>query len=231
MRIPIISLCLFVSTLVASQTINQLDANGKRDGIWKKYFDDTKILRYEGEFSHGKEIGLFKFYKNVADKASLTATKQFNEKDTKAYVIFYTSMGKVVSEGEMNGKMYVGAWKYYQKTSNKLLTLENYNESGLLDGDRFVYYENGQVAEIKHYENGKLQGKSVWYSENNVVLKEFVYANDQLHGPSKYYNSKGELIIEGQYKNDKKSGIWNYYEGGKLTNEKDFTYYSKPKKK
>ena len=127
--------------------------------------------------------------------------------------------------------MYIGSWKYYQKTSNKLLTLENYNTEGNLYGDRFVYYENGQIAEIKHYNNGKLEGTSIEYSENNVVLKEFVYVNDQLHGPSKYYNSKGELIIEGLYKNDKKTGIWKYYEDGKLTDEKDFTYYPKLKKK
>ena len=104
-------------TLLFAQTINQLDENGLRHGIWKKYFDDTTILSYEGEFNHGKEIGIFKYYKNIENKASLTATKQFNEANNQAYVTFYSSKGKVISEGTMAGKLYIGAWKYYQKTN------------------------------------------------------------------------------------------------------------------
>ena len=62
MKFIYLSLVLLVTTLVSSQEINQLDSNGKRHGIWKKTFEDTNILRYEGEFFHGKERGLFKFY-------------------------------------------------------------------------------------------------------------------------------------------------------------------------
>ena len=227
MKKVFVLLFLVEVTLVSAQTINQFDSEGLRHGIWKKYYDNTTILRYEGEFNHGKEIGLFKYYKNVDKKASLTATKQFNETDNKAYVTFYTSKGKVVSEGEMAGKLYIGEWKYYQKNSKKLLTLENYDSEGLLDGDRFVYYENGQVAEKQFYIHGKLDGPSFWYSEKNVVLKEFQYVNGELHGVSKFYNPKGDLILEGNYKQGKKHGIWKTYENEKLIEEKDFTY--KPK--
>ncbi len=216
-----------LTSLTFAQNINQFDANGKRHGIWKKTFDGTKVLRYEGEFLHGKETGLFKFYKNIKKKAVLTATKQFNKTDNIAYVTFLSSRGKLISEGKMDRKKYIGEWKYYQKRNDNLLTLENYNTKGILEGERFVYYENGQIAEKQFYKNGKLDGVSVWYSEKNVVLKEFIYENGELHGASKYYNPKGELITEGQYKKGKKHGIWKYYENGELINEKDFTY--KPK--
>ncbi len=231
MKTTIVTFFMFIAHLVLGQNINQFDANGKRDGVWKKYFDNTKVLRYEGEFSHGKEIGLFKFYKNIDNKASLTATKQFNSTNNKAYVTFYTSMGKVISEGEMDGKTYIGEWKYYQKTSKNLLTLENYDEAGNLDGNRFVYYNNGQIAEKQDYKHGKLNGTSVWYSPNNTVLKEFIYVDGELDGVSKYYDSKGNLIIEGRYKNGKKHGIWNYYEDGKLVEKKDFTHIQRGSKK
>jgi antitoxin component YwqK of YwqJK toxin-antitoxin module len=223
-------LFLLVSASATSQNINQFDANGKRHGIWKKDFDGTNIIRYEGEFLHGKEIGLFKFYKNINKNAVLTATKQFNSTDNKAEVKFFASTGKLVSEGFMDGKLYVGSWKYYQKNSNELLTLEHYDDLGMLDGERFVYYPSGQMAEKQNYKEGQLHGVSKWYSESNVVLKEFVYENDLLHGPSKIYNLNGELIIDGVYKQDKKHGIWKYYENGKLKEEKDFTVTSKHKK-
>ncbi|GAA4811809.1 toxin-antitoxin system YwqK family antitoxin [Litoribaculum gwangyangense] len=214
-------------TFVLAQDINQFDTQGKRHGIWQKKFDGTKVIRYEGEFLHGKEIGVFKFYKNIKNKAVLTATKEFNENDNIAYVKFLASNGKVISEGKMNGKTYIGTWKYYQKNSDKLLTLEEYNGNGQLVGKRLVYYPNGQIAEEQNYTDGKLNGVSKWFSEKNIVLKEYYYVNGELHGMSKFYNSKGELITEGEYKRGKKDGMWKFYENGKLIEEKDFTY--KPK--
>ncbi len=224
-------LLLFTRLSISAQSINQFDADGKRHGIWRKTFDDTTIIRYQGEFFHGKEIGLFKFYKNIKKKAVLTATKQFNKNDNSAYVVFYTSKRKVVSEGEMNGKIHIGVWKYYQKTSHDLLALEHYNDNGTLEGERFVYYPNGQIAESQFYKNGKLEGTSNRYSENNVVLKAFNYVNGKLHGLSKIYTPKGELITEGYYKKGKKDGVWKYYEKGELVREKDFTVVGKYKKK
>ncbi len=222
---------IFTCFSVSAQTINQFDENGKRHGVWKKYFEGTKVLRYEGQFNHGKEIGTFSFYKNIRKKAVLTASKVFNETNNTAIVTFFTSKGKIISEGRMDGKKYVGEWKYYHSNSDKLMTLENYNENGNLDGERLVYYDNGQLAEKRNYVDGKLDGESFWYSVKNIVLKHFIYVNGELHGMSKYYNPKGELIIEGRYKHDKKHGIWKYYENGVLTEEKDFTLTSKYKKK
>lgn len=231
MRFKYLIIFFFVGAMVSAQNLNQFDAEGKRHGIWKKTFDDTDILRYEGTFVHGKEIGLFKFYKNINKKAVLTATKRFNEHNNRSKVTFFTSKGKVISEGHLDGKTYVGTWKYYQQRSNELLTLEHYDDLGRLHGERLVYYENGQIAEKQNYVLGKLEGVSAWYSSKNVVLKEFVYANGELHGPSKFYNPKGELISKGYYKRGKKHGVWKYYENGKLIRQKDFTYKPKYHKK
>ncbi|WP_405291667.1 toxin-antitoxin system YwqK family antitoxin [Algibacter sp. Ld11] len=230
--IKLSTLLFFASTFVLSaQSINQLDSAGKRDGVWKKNFESTDIIRYQGEFLHGKEIGEFKFYKNVRGKAVLSATKLFNKDNNIAKVVFLASNGKVISEGEMDGKTYIGTWKYYQKSNNNLLILENFDNSGQLVGERLVFYKNGEIAQREHYNAGKLHGESFWYSENKVVLKSYVYENGELHGPAKIYNGKGELLIEGQYKRDKKHGVWKYYDNGKLTEEKDFTYVPKYVKK
>jgi len=231
MRIKIAFILFFIVNMISSQSVNLVDANGERHGVWKKNFDKTKVLRYEGEFSHGKEIGLFKFYKNISGKSVLTATRQFNEANNIAQVKFYTSTGKVVSEGEMNGKTYINLWKYYQKNSDKLLTIENYNGDGDLDGERLIFYLNGQVSHKEIYIDGKLNGLSTWYAENGILIKEFTYLNDELHGYSKYYDGKGNLIVEGNYKRGKKEKIWKYYEKGKLVEEKNFTREPKFKKK
>ncbi|MBU3821359.1 toxin-antitoxin system YwqK family antitoxin [Flavobacteriaceae bacterium XHP0103] len=211
---------LFFAVSTSAQTINQFDENGERHGVWRKHFDNTNILRYEGEFNHGKEVGLFKFYQNIGKKAVLAATKEFLEDSGKANVKFFASTGKLISEGQMNGKLYIGAWKFYQKDSDELLILEHYNEEGNLDGDRFVYYKNGETAEKQHYENGKLDGESLWYSEDKVLIKQMMYVGGKLDGLSKFYGPEGKLIIEGTYKDDKKVGVWEYFENGDLVEEK-----------
>ncbi|MCX7549322.1 toxin-antitoxin system YwqK family antitoxin [Xanthomarina sp. F2636L] len=227
MKQILVILFLFIPTIFIAQNINQLDENGKRHGIWKKNFDKTQIIRYEGEFYHGKEIGVFKFYKNINNEAVLTATKHFNDKDNLAEVTYYASNGKVISKGIMNGKDYQGEWTYYHKNSTQVMTSEHYNNQGQLDGESLVYYNSGQLAEKRVYKDNKLQGKATWYYENGNEMKTYVYSKGLLHGEAKFYDATGALEIEGQYKNDRKDGIWKYYKNGELTEEKDFTVYSK----
>ena len=230
MRHLILILIFFASVTSFAQEINQLDANGERDGIWQKNFENTNQPRYEGTFKNGKEIGTFKFYKLVEKKSVLSATKEFNENDNIALVKFYSSTGKLISQGDMNGQAFIGKWMYYHNKTDAVMSTENYNDKGELHGEKLVYYENGQVAEKSNYINGKQEGLSIWYSEKAVVLKEFLYENDELHGLSKYYDNKGQLIAEGSYKRGQKHGVWKYYTDGKLTEEKDFTIHSKLEK-
>ena len=217
-----LSILLFIGSNLFAQ-VNQFDDNGKRHGTWKKNFEDTKQVRYEGQFEHGKEIGLFKFYKLVKKKSILTATKLFNPDNNIAEVAFLASTGKVMSKGEMKGKAYIGEWFYFHNGSDKVMTKETYNNEGLLAGKKQVYFKNGQLAEELFYENGKKQGNVKNYSEKGIVLKDFNYNGGELHGSYKDYTPKSELIVEGQFKNGKKHGVWKYYENGELTKEKNFS--------
>ena len=221
----------FFLTNVTAQSINQLDAKGERHGLWKKNFEKTNEPKYEGTFEHGKEVGTFKFYKLVDGKAKLSATREFLPDSDNINVKFFTSKGKVVSEGMMKDKLFIGKWIYYQNKSKGILMTENYNPQGVLEGEKLVYYENGQLAEKSIYVNGAIDGISMWYSEKGLVVKEFSYNKGELHGMSKYYDKDGKLLAEGLYRNDKKHGIWKYYENGEFTEEKDYTVYSKNPKK
>lgn len=209
-------------TKIAAQTYNQLDASGQRHGQWRKTFKGTKILRFEGEFNHGKEIGTFKFYKNIKGEAVLAATRVYNGDSNLAKVTFYNTKGHIISEGSMKGKTYVGLWQYYQNNSKQLLTLETYDDSGRLEGDRITYYRNGKIAEQQTYVAGKLEGVSKWYAQNGTIVKTYTYVNGELHGLAKFYDIKGNLITEGYYKNDKKRGSWKYYENAKLIETRKF---------
>jgi len=226
-KITILLLITLVSNVCFSQSVNQFDSNGKRHGIWKKYFDQTQILRYEGEFNHGKEIGVFKFYKNIEGKSLLTATRTFSPSSDIASVQFLSVKGKVISEGKMRSKTYVGKWVYFHKNSLQIMMEEFYNNKGELEGERKTYYLSGKLAENAKYKSGLLDGESKWFSETGKMIRLFTYQADKLQGPAKSYDASGKLEMEGVYRNDKKHGVWKYYKKGKLEREKDFTRRSK----
>ena len=220
---------LLLTSLVFSQAqLNQFDKQGKRDGIWEKKYEGTNRIRYSGTFSHGKEVGIFKFYhKKGADHPS--TIKQFNATDGTALVKHYTSTGKLVSEGKMKGKALIGAWKYYQRKSTGILTTEFYI-NGKLDGKRTTYYPNGTPTEEETYVDGVLQGERKVFSDKGVVIKHFNYVDGKLDGPVFYYDAEGEITIKGKYKMSKRVSVWQYYNKGKLTKEKDYTISKNPYK-
>jgi len=216
----ILSVFFCFSTMVSQNNINQLDSNGKRHGIWKKNFDNSEQLRYQGEFYHGKEIGVFKFYCSDC-KSKPTIVKTFNEKNNIAQVKYYTKKGKLVSEGEMKGKIRIGEWLYYHEKSKNIMTKEYY-KNGKLDGLKITYYLNNKIAEEIQYNNGLKEGKDNYYAPSGTLLKKLIYKNDELHGPASYYDAKGNVVLEGNYKNGKKYGIWKTYKDEKLIKEEIF---------
>lgn len=222
---------ILIFTLITSfgfaQKLNQYDANGQRHGVWKKNFEGTKVLRYQGEFNHGKEIGTFKFYKNLNGQSSLTATKIFKAESDIAVVKFYSSTKNLISQGQMRGKTYVGKWLYYHNKSKQVMTEELYNNKGELEGDKKTYYLSGKIADIVKYQSGKINGVAQSFAESGILISSFQYKNNALHGQAKIYDTKGNIKKEGVYQNDRRHGIWRFYEHGKLVKEKDFTRRSK----
>jgi antitoxin component YwqK of YwqJK toxin-antitoxin module len=218
---------LFGITPVLSQSgVNQYDESGKRHGLWKKYYDNSEQLRYEGEFDHGKETGTFKYYCEECKEVP-TITRTFNSQDNTALVKYFTIKGKLVSEGKMRDKDRIGEWIYYHEKSDAVMTREHY-VNGKLHGEKITYYPNGKITEVLNYENGLMQGENRYYSYEGVLLKKLQYLDDQLQGEATYYDAHGNLVIEGFYKDGKKHGLWKYYKDGKVILEE---IYPKPKKK
>tara|TARA_R100000935_G_scaffold21876_4_gene40525 strand:+ start:76640 stop:77332 length:693 start_codon:yes stop_codon:yes gene_type:complete len=226
-RLVIFFLITFISAnTVIAQEVNKFDDAGERHGVWKKYYPNTKQLRYEGEFDHGKEIGTFKFYcEECGDKP--TTIKEFKANNAIAKVTYYTIKGKVVSEGQMKGKDRIGEWVYFQKKSNAIMSKEVY-VAGELEGVQTTYYPDGKVTEEITFVKGIKQGDNLYYSPEGVLLKKLIYHDDKLHGPAEYYDANGNVTIKGYYKNGKKHGLWQYFKDGKVELEET---YPKPQKR
>lgn len=215
---------LFLTMLnVHSQNaINNVDANGKKDGLWKGFYPESKRLRYEGTFSHGKEIGEFKFYDDTK-AGTVIATRTFNPNDNVAYTIFYDQNKNKVSEGKVVNKLFEGEWKYYHQAATTVMTIENY-KNGKLEGLRSVYFPSGKIAEETYYKNNLKSGSSKKYSEKGIVLEEATFKNNQYDGEAIFRDVDNNIVSKGKFLNGKKVGIWQFFENGKLTKEENMSY-------
>jgi antitoxin component YwqK of YwqJK toxin-antitoxin module len=211
---------IYSISLFSQADCNKLDANGKKIGLWKGVFEDTKRPRFEGTFDHDKEVGLFKFFDNT--KASnLIATREFNSKDNSAYTIFYDFNKNKISEGKVINKLYEGLWIYYHKGSTVIMTSENY-KNGKLNGTKTVNFKSGKPAEISNYKNGILDGVYEKYIESGVALEESFYVNGELNGITTYRAPDGLVVAKGKFRNGIKVGIWQFFENGKLESEDNY---------
>ncbi|WP_367754491.1 toxin-antitoxin system YwqK family antitoxin [Flavobacterium sp. WC2430] len=215
-KIGLLALLLSNVFLLQAQS-NVLDANGKKQGIWKGIYEESKRPRYEGSFLHGKEVGLFKFFDDTK-LGSVIATREFNLNDNGAYTIFYDQKNNKVSEGNVINKLYEGPWKYYHQASDKIMTTENYKK-GKLEGVRSVYYLSGKIAEEAFYVANFKDGNYKKYSENGIVLEESVYKNNEYNGLAIFKDPDGFVVSKGQFINGKKTGVWQFFEKGKGVKE------------
>ena len=225
-RFLAIIVVLALNTIANAQTdINQLDGKGNKNGMWKGYYPESKRLRYDGLFDHGKEVGTFKYYDDTQAQ-SVIATREFNKKDNSAYTIFYNQSKNIVSEGKVVNKLYEGQWKYYHENSKVLMTLEQYVK-GKLEGTRSVFYPDAKIAEETNYTHGVKNGPYKKYTTNGVVLEESNYKNGQFDGKATYRDPQGNIVAQGLYVNGKKKGIWQFYANGKLVSEENMSKVKK----
>lgn len=217
LKLCLVSVFFFSVNLIAQeQEINQVDADGERTGIWRKYYPNNRI-RYEGEFRNGKEIGTFKYY-DIFSSNHPVAIKKFSPSSNEAFVKFYTLKGKLRSEGKMIGKRRIGKWKYYFLTGK--IFSEEFYVNGRLTGIVKNYYGNGKLAEETQYEEGLKNGVSKEFADDGVLLQKVYFVDGELNGDAKYYDLKGNLKEEGVYKRGKRFGKWKFYLNGELVDGK-----------
>lgn len=205
-------LLLVVLTSNAQENINQLDAKGRKTGVWKKYHSNNRI-RYEGQFEADKEVGVFKYYSILSSDHPIII-KTFEKGSSIAHVVYYDEDGTIESEGKMNGKDRIGKWIYYYTDGKTIMIEENYL-NGVLEGNYVSYFKNTKISEQLKYKNGKLHGNIKRFADNGTLIEDLHYENGVLNGPANYYNIDGKLIYTGVYENDERVGDWKYFNDGK----------------
>jgi antitoxin component YwqK of YwqJK toxin-antitoxin module len=219
-RSALLAVLLLVAFPKSFAQENKLDESGKKHGLWKGYFDESKRVKYEGSFNHGNETGVFIFYDDTKAH-TVVATRDFTKGKNSAYTIFYDPKKNIVSEGNVVNRLYDGQWKYYHEASKTVMTIENYR-NGKLEGKRSVFYPNGKIAEEITYAADVKNGPYRKYTDKGVIIEDAMYKDGQFDGPAVYKDPDGNTIAKGVYKNGQKNGYWEFYENGKLKSREKY---------
>ena len=201
-------LLLFINLTFAQ---NKVDAQGRKQGPWKKPFKNSHALHYVGQFKDDKPYGEFTYY---YESGGVESKMTFLNGGKVAYnKMYHESSGYIMAKGKYVNQQKDSLWVYYDN-KGQLKSQETY-KNGKLDGQRVVYYEpvNGQyrVAKFEYYTNGVRNGQFKEYYPNTKLKAEGAYKDGNLNGIVKYYHANGKIERVERYKYAVKHGWWIFY--------------------
>jgi antitoxin component YwqK of YwqJK toxin-antitoxin module len=195
------------------------------NGLKKKStIHNGRVIVLEGDFSKGKQVGVWKEYSIDSNgDTNLWNLKEYEDGELNGKVITYYSDGtKDLVEHYENGKLNGKAIKYFSYgTEWRIL----YYKDGLIHGKHTEYSIDkitGEkyTSEIGYYIKGELDGQKIVFSclpYDTLRLSE--YRRGVKHGRFLYYNTGFEL----NYKFGKLDGrLVEYHDNGKLFYKMDF---------
>ena len=214
-----ISLYFSIFSIACSCAQNNYNTEGERDGLWYSYHENG-IIKYQGQFFNGKELGMFKYYDllgNLAIKLNYIDTGMTSQ------ATLYYSDGNIKSQGTYLNKKKTSLWVSYNSDGRKI-NQENYQQ-GILNGESVHYYDNGMIAEIFNYLNGLKYGPFKILYKSGTLNMTCNYFNGIKHGLAEFYYNDKDLKLEskGNYNMGKKDSIWFFYdEEGALLRQEEY---------
>ena len=170
----IIFFSLFPFVLNAqSDTVNQTDVNGLKQGIWLEHYKNGQLKKRTNFIDGLPQGGETGYYKDGQVKYTIIWKDSV---PNGFYQIYYMS-GSIKE---------TGVWR------------NNHNV-----GDQVEYYETGTVrSRTSHSSNGDLEGAQIYYFQNEIIMKVVMYEDNLRNGFSIDFDSLGSLIGYEKYAND-----------------------------
>ena len=215
----------FFAGSVNGQELNKTDANGLKQGKWKKNYSNGRV-RYEGQFKDDKPYGLFKYY---YDNSSLQATNNHVGDGTVANHVYHKN-GKIKAKGIYRGTLKDSLWQYFNE--NELLVLEESYVLDTLHGTHRTYYDNGQLGEELNYDHGIKHGPWKKFFIDGKPWVEANYEKGNLHGDFKMFREGGKPKVRGKYHLGIRTGVWlNFNDNGSVYTQDVYRHGSHQKTK
>jgi len=213
---------------IERERVNVTDENGFKQGKWVVAFENSKSIRYSGQFKDNIPFGEFRYYYQSGE---VSAVIEFKDEYSSSSRMYHKN-GNLLSLGNYYQQKKDSVWWYFN-ARKEVLSMETYNK-GILEGEQIIYYPGDpSKVKVKEYEKsifkqGFKNGAWEQYYESGRIKAKGVFLNGNLNGIVFYYFPEGNVKLNGEYENGFKHGCWLHYgEDGELL---DRSYYKKDKK-
>lgn len=205
----ILSLLLFFVSIGTFAQVNQKDAQGRKQGVWKKPYPNNAIFKYVGQFKNDKPYGKFVYYH---ESGAVEAVIQF-KLDGTARCKMYHESGYMMAKGNYIDQKKDSIWLFYDDRG--IISYQEGYKNGKLHGERIVYYEpqNGKylIASFSNWKNGLQHGPYKKYHTNMKLAEEGKWVDGQRDGMVKHYYPSGKQSRIERYQFGVKHGYWIFY--------------------
>lgn len=195
--------------------INQVDAKGMKQGEWVKFYENSNVIRYKGQFKNDKPIGKFVYY---YPSNSVRAIMIHEENSNRTEAFYYHENKELIAHGIYRNQQKDSVWTHFLPTGHYSYS-ETY-KNGELNGEKITYYgpeatKNPQakiVLRIAQYKNNRLNGEFIEYFADGIVKAKGSYLNGVYDGLIVKNHPNGRPMIKERWKNRQKHGWWTTYD-------------------
>jgi antitoxin component YwqK of YwqJK toxin-antitoxin module len=226
--------------ITREEKINRTDYLGRKQGVFKLFFDmsdhekivatysDDKLNGYLKEYNlRGDLIKTEKWVDGVLQKSSKESAKIDIKRE------FYDN-GAIKSYGTSRSGLLEGITRYYDETGrlvgskfykNGSLSSEGVmDEKGLQQGIWKEYYPEGEIKSQGLYENGRKIGEWKYFHQNKVIEQIGTYDKGKPKGNWKWYYDNGQLLRTETFEFGKLNGEFiEYSEKGDVILKGEFS--------
>lgn len=197
----VIASVVYSNDIVLAEGI--FDEQGRRQGLWKFYYD-TGELKEVGKYRNNLKEGTWKYYFRDGEIEQIGDFASDNPEGTWRW--YYPNQQLRLAEEYEDGFEEGPAVEYDE--TGKVIARGNYVE-GFKDGS--WTYEIGNIKETGKYYEGEKQG--VWkktYIDTDNLAFEGEYLNGQENGMHKDFHPNGQTKRRGRYSLGVRDGLWEY---------------------
>lgn len=210
----ILTLLIFQLAFFTHSQVNQVDAQGRKQGPWEKKYPSSIAYEYKGQFKNDQPVGTFTYY-YPSNKVKIVVKHDEKTKRSEAYIYYET--GNLMSFGIYKNQKKDSVWTTFSPT--KRISKREIYKNDLLEGKTIVYYvpddpsdKSVKIARESYYKNGKLEGQVIDYFDYGTIKSKGTYSNGLRHGQFLTNHPNGKPMLEEHYRYNYKNGFFRAFD-------------------
>ena len=200
----------------ATDTLNQMDAQGNKTGSWVETRGEITFRgSYVKNLKHGNWVGTY-------PNKIVSSIEAYNMGKKEGATIYIDKRGRItMSENYKNGLRH-GFNIVYSQYNDGPATETNY-VNGKKNGFYRQFYENGKLQEESFYLDDKKDSISKFNNKSGHLVAEYHYKNGLFEGPQKTFYETDTLQSVMNYRNNEPDGLFREcYPNGKTRIEGNY---------